>query len=56
MKTFYISIWHKITIVPAGRGYNDDYKIDFYENDSYLFSEYGNADYIDYAYGVNINK
>ena len=45
---------HSITVEKANRGYEDDYKITFFEDGRKLFEEYGNKDYIEYEYGVTL--
>lgn len=54
MKKFNLGNGHIITIEIANRGIEDDYKITFYEDGRKLFEEFGNADYIEFEYGVEI--
>lgn len=54
MKKFEIGNGHSITIEKANRGLNDDYRITYYEDGKKLFEEYGNAEYINDEYEINI--
>jgi hypothetical protein len=55
MKTFYLGVGHTIIVEEGNRGYEDDYKITFYEDGRKLTSEYGNKEYIKDYYGVELN-
>lgn len=54
MKTFYLGCGHTLTVEDGNRGYEDDYKITFYEDGRKLTSEYGNKEYIKWYYGVEL--
>jgi hypothetical protein len=46
---------HTIIVEKANRGYEDDYKVTFYEDGKRLGDEYGNKDYIEYNFDVKID-
>lgn len=54
MKTFELGKYHSITVEKANRGIDNDYKITFFENGRILIVEYGNAEYIEFEYGVKM--
>ena len=54
MKTYDFGNGHTLTVEEGKRGYEDDYKIVFYEDLSKLYTEYVNGEYIEDFYGVKL--
>lgn len=54
MREYKLSNGHSVKIEKANRGIADDYKIIFCEDGRKLFEEYGNRDYIEWQYEIEI--
>ena len=56
-KRFELTNGHSIIVEKVNRdSLKNDYKITFFEDGRKLDEEYGNRDYIEYQYGVKLNK
>ena len=54
MKTFYLGVGHTLAVEAGDRGYEDDYKVTFYEDGRKLNTEYCDKEYIKWKYGVEL--
>ena len=54
MKKYNLGNGHTITVENGNRGYEDDYKISFYEDGRLLSVEYGNKEYIEWEYDITM--
>ena len=54
MKTFNLGNGHTLTVEKANRGFEDDYKVTFFEDGMKLITEYYNRECLEWEYDITL--